>query len=317
MPADITYVLGEKGKDIFPTHYVENNLVHAIHKRKLFLGNREKKVCRFCHRDSSSTTFRKDAHLLPEFMGNNILFSYFECDQCNSLFSKYETAFSNFFHINHTFAHLKGKNKVPQFKNKKDNFRVIPEGDGLNIISGEGNNSVTIDEHHQMMRIKTRRPSYVPCDIMKCLVKIGLGAVRENELHHFEMTRKWLMNCSDKRTQITPPLSIFYYNIGGGLQAKSPFVVLFNKREGSPVPQSAVLISYDHFKLQFFMPFDLRDEVLWRGDKVSLPIQGNLVRDREDGKGLSFYWKDLSGTEKVIGEEHIFSTGITYGKFIK
>jgi hypothetical protein len=307
MGANIEYILGEKGKDVFPAYYGEDNLIHAGHEKKVYLGERGKEFCRFCHRDPSSTKFKNDAHLLPEFTGNKILFSYFECDECNARFSKYESAFANYFNANHTFARVKGKNKIPQYKREKENFRVVPEAEETRMYAGLGNELVTIDGQTQMMTIKTIRPSYVPCDVLKCLVKIGLCAVRDRDLHYFEQTRKWLMCETDEGTRVSRPSSIIYYNIGGGLRTDSPFVVLFHKRAGMPVPQSAILIAYNHFMLQFFMPFDARDEALWNGLKVSLPIQGHVVREKADGSGLGFFWKDLSGREKVVGEEHAFS----------
>lgn len=316
MAANIKYVMVEKGKDVFPTYYVEDNLIHAAKGKKVYLGDKSKKVCRFCHRDASSTTFRQEAHLLPEFTGNKAMFSYFECDHCNALFSRYETAFADHFRIYHTLVRLKGKKKIPVFDSKKEKFSVVAEQDAIKVRSGQGNESVTIDEQGQMMTIKTVRPSYVPCDVLKCLVKIGLCAVRESKLHHFELTRKWLMGETDDSLQVTGPWSILYYNIGGGLRTESPFVALLTKRKNMPVPQSAVIIAYEHLKFQLFMPFDQRDEALLNGAKVLLPIQGDLVREREDGKGLAFFWKDLCGTEKVVGEEHTFSMGITDGQFL-
>ncbi|HEX5170800.1 MAG TPA: HNH endonuclease [Cyclobacteriaceae bacterium] len=177
MTTNIAFVPGEKGKDVFSTYYVQDNLIHAGHQKKIFLGNHTKRVCRFCRRDTSSTTFRQDTHLIPELMGNNILFSYFECDECNARFSKYESAFANYFNINHSFARLKGKRKIPEYYSKNEKFRVVPGTEDINMHSGIGNESVTINEQTQLMTIKTVRPSYIPCDVLKCLVKIGLCAI--------------------------------------------------------------------------------------------------------------------------------------------
>ena len=82
-----------------------------------------------------------------------------------------------------------------------------------------------------------------------------------------------------------------------------------------PVPHSAVIIAYEYLKFQLFMPLDQRDEELLSCPKVLLPIQGDLVREREDVKGLAFFWKDLCGIDKVVGEEHTFSMGISDGQF--
>jgi hypothetical protein len=309
MAAEIRYELGERGKDCFPLYYTERILIHAGHQKKLYLGDRSNKVCRFCGRDSSATRFSKVAHLLPQFMGNNMLFSHFECDECNALFSKYETAFTNYFGIHHTLARLKGKNKIPNYTSKKEDFRVECDAEKIGVYSGVYNDSVTIYEEKKKMTVTTIRPSYIPQDVLKCIVKIGMCAIGEQDLKYFEPTRKWLLSDS-ANTTISQPFSIVYYNIGGALRAKVPFVTLFQKRPNAPVPQLAVIIGYDHFKLQFFMPFDNRDSALFQGAEVVLPIQQHLVRDREDGKGLAFFWKDFSGSQKVIAEQHTFSMGI-------
>src|SRR6478736_2593665 len=98
----IEYLLSHKLSPAFSQMYSDEVLLHANATRTTFLGEKTNKVCRFCKRNSNETTFKMDAHVFPEFMGNRHLLSHFECDQCNVLFSRYETSFSNFFQINHT-----------------------------------------------------------------------------------------------------------------------------------------------------------------------------------------------------------------------
>lgn len=307
MAANVRYLHGEKGKDIMPTYYYQSNLLHAGHERKLFLGDKATKVCRFCLRDSASTSFRQDAHVLPEFMGNKVLFSHFECDECNSLFSKYENAFNNYFGIHHTFSRLKGKTKIPKYKSEKEGFAVEAREEDIGMFSSNGNDSVTIDHQEKKINIETIRPSYIPNQVFKCLVKIGFSALPDNELIFFEQTRKWLRSELDDSMYKDHPLFVVYYNIGGGLLAKFPFAAVLSKRDNRSVPQTAIVIAYDRLKFQFFMPLDIRDTNLFHGEKVLLPIQDQLVRVREDGKGLAFFWKDFSGCEKVVGEKNKFS----------
>lgn len=70
---------------------------------------KERRVCRFCKGSYPNVTFKKNAHLLPEFLGNRTLLSDFECDVCNAYFSKFENDFANRVAIGRTVHGIKGK----------------------------------------------------------------------------------------------------------------------------------------------------------------------------------------------------------------
>ena len=53
------------------------------------IGTPINKKCRFCVKDESETTFSKIAHVFPECIGNIVLASNYECDDCNQFFWKY------------------------------------------------------------------------------------------------------------------------------------------------------------------------------------------------------------------------------------
>jgi hypothetical protein len=50
---------------------------------KIFLGDKNSRICRFCGQAKPEVSFRKEAHALPESIGNKSLFTYYECDACN------------------------------------------------------------------------------------------------------------------------------------------------------------------------------------------------------------------------------------------
>lgn len=52
-------------------------------------GNAVRK-CRFCGNTERTAKFRKRAHAIYELCGSHHLLSDYECDNCNSKFSKYE-----------------------------------------------------------------------------------------------------------------------------------------------------------------------------------------------------------------------------------
>jgi hypothetical protein len=50
------------------------------------VGNRENPRCRFCERSAPQASFSAPRLVIPEFLGNQSLFSYEECDECHALF---------------------------------------------------------------------------------------------------------------------------------------------------------------------------------------------------------------------------------------
>lgn len=77
---------------------------------RIYLGNKNNKVCRFCGKTEPEVTFEKDAHAISNLLGNQMLFTYYECDKCNSKFGeKLETNLANFLGISRTYYGIKGK----------------------------------------------------------------------------------------------------------------------------------------------------------------------------------------------------------------
>ncbi|MDE0360368.1 MAG: hypothetical protein OXI74_04280 [Rhodospirillaceae bacterium] len=85
--------------------------------RKVVLGDRNNRVCRFCEKSDSEVAFRLDAHAMPEALGNKSLFTNYECDDCNQFFGcGIENDLGNWSKPSRTFARIAGKNGVPTLK---------------------------------------------------------------------------------------------------------------------------------------------------------------------------------------------------------
>src|SRR6185312_11651297 len=93
----------------------------------VFWGNKNNRVCRYCKRNSTSTKFNSDAHIIPLMMGNKILLSFYECDECNNKFAKYENELKNFGGIWHSFSRVKGRRGVAKYQDSRNNLEVICE----------------------------------------------------------------------------------------------------------------------------------------------------------------------------------------------
>lgn len=53
--------------------------------------------CRFCGRSKADgASYKKRAHILPEQLGNKLIISHSECDDCNMFFANHESHLGNF-----------------------------------------------------------------------------------------------------------------------------------------------------------------------------------------------------------------------------
>jgi len=141
------------------------------------------RVCRFCNQSSPSTTFRKDAHLIPELLGNKTFFSDFECDSCNQFFDKsYENDLANFLGIGRTLAGVKGKNGIPGFTSPNKSIKAKSGksmGNETLIVSREDitNGAIEIDKTTGKLTLRSKRNPFVPINVYKILLKITLSVL--------------------------------------------------------------------------------------------------------------------------------------------
>lgn len=94
-------------------------------QEKVYLGDKNNRVCRFCGRsETNGANFKQTAHALPESIGNKTLISYYECDECNKEFgNKIENEYANYMNINHTVSGIRGKKKIPLYENNNSKMK--------------------------------------------------------------------------------------------------------------------------------------------------------------------------------------------------
>src|SRR5688500_17375532 len=82
--------------DKFMKTYIVQEFLLLDESNKHLLRPKNERICRFCGKSSSDTVFKDFAHLIPESLGNKLVFSDFECDNCNHLFGTYDNHLANF-----------------------------------------------------------------------------------------------------------------------------------------------------------------------------------------------------------------------------
>lgn len=259
-----------------------------------------KRTCRFCDRSEPDVTFKKVAHAIPHFIGNRILKSMYECDDCNGrVFSPMESQFSQFMGIYHTFHEVSKGGKVPAYRNNsKEKSKIVVENGSIKIDCVEGEDLVSvIDEKNHTIDIKAKR-SYVPQSVYKIFIKMALTIMPESEMSHFKYTLEWLMG----KRQFGYNLYLIERRYEG---LRNPFgfdsCMIFRRKANHKdnVPAYIFGLAYYNFFFQTYIPLCDEDKAL--DGNVSIPY----IPTPLDDYGVKFtrFHHDLSLAEKVSKED--------------
>ncbi|CAM4310280.1 HNH endonuclease [Bacillus manliponensis] len=275
---------------------------------KEFIGDKNKRKCRFCGKEKGETTFKKIAHAIPELIGNKVLISYEECDECNKIFSKLENELANYLSFERSTTGIRGKTGIPVYKNKtglriehekeeKKRRRIIIQDviNSGNIVEDSNNNSFTI---------KGERSPYVPLSVYKCFVKMALSIMPKHYLPYFWETFDWIRE-ENYLLRDTPVCKIFEQFIPG----PKPFIdiemiLAIRKWESSEkTPFGIFVICFENFSYQIYLPFagpDCIDDVPEEKYKYLL-FPSKYEMALPEGT-IHTLLKDFSASAKVKGQ---------------
>ncbi|MGD9678724.1 MAG: HNH endonuclease [Vulcanibacillus sp.] len=170
--------------DIMANYILDGN-------KKIVLGDKKNQKCRFCGRMASDTKFRMEAHAIPELVGNKILFTNYECDECNQKFSNLlEDHLAAYLSIWRTLMQICGKRGIPKYK--KNNSQIYVDESKVNIITYVDNNILQAGEKNRELKIEGTREPYVPIAVYKCFVKMALSIIPGNELSNVNWALEWV-----------------------------------------------------------------------------------------------------------------------------
>ncbi|RSK45512.1 HNH endonuclease [Hymenobacter rigui] len=322
MPADA--VNQQRAKQFFGAYDCE--MMVGPSDTPFYLGTPTPRICRFCGKSEPEVSFRKDAHVMPDFMGNRNILSHFECDTCNALFAKYEDSFANYLGLARTFNQIKGKNrKVPKFKDNKTGLEVSMEAEGLHIKTIQGQDPLVIDEATNSAQLITTRPSYVPIHLVKLLLKMALCLLDESEVDDYRWAREFITSeVHDEAAQGMGILSVMIHSVSGPPVFPAPFAQLYTRNASAPaeIPEKMFVLYYANYYFQLALPFSRVDKVRFLGitpplQSIDLPVFPLLIGETwlaEYGPA-TFRRVDFTSNQKRKGEEHRFS--LAFDKMIE
>lgn len=136
--------------------------------------------CIFCDKNYQETTFENAPHLLSRMIGNTDLFSTFECDKCNSLFSKFETDVASFLGVGRSITGMNEKRKAPGYPGIDLNAKSFIFNDKKLLVIHKENAERNAGEG--TTKLKYQKASYIPANVYKLFLKCALSILPNAEV---------------------------------------------------------------------------------------------------------------------------------------
>ncbi len=223
-----------KNRNWFDRHYdIVSHLALGPNSERVHLGDKTKRVCRYCGLAEPEVEFKKLAHAIPDQVGNDWLFDHEECDDCNEHFAKWvEDDFAKWTLPWRSMGRIKGKKGIPSHKSNDKKFRIdatkeqpnqealgenIPRPD-LKIQLGLNDARYELDEASNTVKLTLERQPYVPMGVFKCLVKMAVAVMPPEERQRCAHLKRWIL-LAEHTFESYPykPLNLIYQFVPGPL----------------------------------------------------------------------------------------------------
>ena len=272
------------------------------------LKPRNERICRFCNKKIPFVTFYNDAHVIPKFLGNQHWISDFECDDCNSKFSRYETDLSYFLGSARTVQSAKRRKfKSADKKVVAENIPQSPDGSIVQFRRFDSlDGTFEFDKDTNTTSIHYTRTPYTPLNVYKALLKIALTVLPTEYTKEFKFTYEYLLKKPGTNSFmgfeiVTAYIMPLTFNID------IPVVMLFKKSDPSSTLFSFIFTIHTlNYIYQIILPFNSHDRHLYenRGSIDALWCPPLFGRSSNEGiESIDEKSFHLDSEEKVSGEK--------------
>jgi hypothetical protein len=287
------------------------NYDHLLHlelagPKKQWLGSRDPRKCRYCLKTHPDCTFKLVAHAIPECIGNRRLIALDECDACNERFSQsFEHHFDSFTRPLRTALAIPGKSGVPAYKSHDGRARMThnPQDNSFTVDEIDGHTILSENERGHTLAMTLRTDPHIPLEVYRCLTKMAFAVLPGDELQHFELTRRWLI-----QPLRSPRLASIAFSYTACLPASLPAILisLWRRRtDAAPFPHMLAMMGFSRCVLMYALPLCARDGHLNPGRY--------LVPTFDLARNPAFpaaHWDtiELRSTTPRMSAEHIITT---------
>ena len=196
---DYLKTIAEGKKYSQPTNYhhpyygdlLNSYTIHFVGNKRVSIGERDKnkRECRFCGGDNSTTSFNNKAHAISEALGNKTIIIFDECDSCNKKFSEtIEPDIIIYLSLFRTMFGVKGKRGNKKIQGK--NFKLQNE-EGINLAFNSIADRPNFDNKNYKLHLNFGH-TIISQNVYKTLCKYFLSVIDKKHLIHFNKTIEWI-----------------------------------------------------------------------------------------------------------------------------
>ncbi len=176
----------------------------GVPERRPREGTKAPRRCRVCPPDAGAQTYKKDAHIIPQALGNRALQTWEECDACNEhVGSPLEDALVKSLALVRALCPIKSKaGKVVSHRPGRKAFVSNREVDGerrSQVLMAEGDPSIQVrrDTARQTVTYAAELQPFSPLAAMRALGRMGYLALPSNSVPRYDHVRRWIRGEDD------------------------------------------------------------------------------------------------------------------------
>ncbi len=212
---------------------------------RVSVGDNYHYPCRFCEKDRTMTSFRKEAHAIPDALGNHLLFCNEECGKCNQDLAPVEDNLTHYLDVNRVMAGIRSKKgELPEVEG--DNFVIRRMGDSVGIYA----RSEAPAEEVAVKGLRlNHRTGITNLGIYKALVKAAIDLLPSEVIPHFRETIRWI-----KGGVVCQQMSSIYWRYVQPVQ--QPILFIFISEGGKPcIPYCTCVLYVTNVAFMYVVPF--------------------------------------------------------------
>ena len=282
------------------------------------LKSKPERICRYCNKSMPDVTFKTEAHLYPEFLGNRYVLSDSDCDNCNELFNTYENHLANFLGPVFALQGILGKKRTgrgrdvsfttPDGRLKIEPLKLADGTKGIAISKADPEDkSIQISRADGLTFIEYTKHTYIPLKVHKLLLKMIFGSLPQNELQFYPSIPGYLITDQFDENVIGCQ-HVIVHRKPFGLGHRAPLGHLFKKRDSNRrLPTHVFVIMFANLVVQVYLPDHVKDiPLIYESGEPPemMPTLPPFFATREEADAMQYQTKSymLYSNEEVKNE---------------
>lgn len=273
----------ERASALLRQHYTQIARHRFRSHAKVLVGTSNPRRCRYCGRGDGDTTFRKRAHVVPEFLGNRSILSTEECDSCNAWFgAEYDTHMAAMLTPFLTAFRIRGKRGLPTYKSRSGKSLMEGTSGGLLFMDAGDGELFDWDRSRGEVTLTMDSQRFIPRRAFKSIVKSAVGLLPSELLSDYKKTIDWLRSADDTATWVRPRECVgsVIFLPGNRPHGDGSVFLLRRKSDARSFPDLVLVLAVSNLQIQVFVPLGLHDDR--RGSRINVVVPPPWISAEHD-----------------------------------